>query len=622
MKKYLDPNASLLSEVKDGYAILSASAKRRMGWVTTISASLSILDLIAVGLLGLSASIAVRGVQSQEVGFRGKLVTDLFGISNYSLSKQVLILTSAAVILFLIKTIATAWLSRKIIYFVQREAARSANNLLTQLFSTNYNFIREKSIQERIYSTTSGVNSLVVGVVGALFLMLGDIILLLILVVGLIYLDPFSGSVITLLFILTAYSLNLVFHKRASELGRELSTNTVQSNEAISELLTTMRERIVRGTNTSFLELIHRKRLATANLQAEMRFIPTVSKYVFEIGLVFITVTVTLIQFYFADSSRAVANLVVFLAASGRIAPAILRLQQGFIGIRNNLGSASPTQQLIKDIQFLENRDLIFRSSEELPIPKKTTFTPEVLLKNVSFRYSNSNPFSIENLDIAFPPHSFTAIVGQSGAGKSTLFELCLGFLTPSNGSVLISNQSPNVAIKSWPGKVGYVPQDSIIVKNSLRENILLGIKDDYTTAEWESLVNSCGLKDLVDQLPFGLDTNLGEFGSQLSGGQKQRIGIARAMIHRPQLVFFDEVTSSLDAETEHLLTRLIYGTREERKNSNRTVIAIAHRISSIRNADNIVFMENGSITGIGTFEELLVKLPSFTYQAKLMGLR
>jgi ABC-type multidrug transport system fused ATPase/permease subunit len=172
-----------------------------------------------------------------------------------------------------------------------------------------------------------------------------------------------------------------------------------------------------------------------------------------------------------------------------------------------------------------------------------------------------------------------------------------------------------------FPGKIGFVPQETLIVKNTLRENILLGIDVELTAEEWESLIKSCRLESLVQELPNGLDTHLGEFGSQLSGGQKQRIGIARAMVLRPQLIFLDEATSALDAETELVLSKLIYGDRDERQRNNRTVIAIAHRLSSIREADNIIFVADGEIRGQGNFDKLRSDLPSFAYQAQLMGI-
>ena len=622
MKKYRTEDSPIIPEIKKGFSLLESSAKLRMFYVTLVSSTLSVLDLLAVGLLGLSASIAVRGVQERDTGDRARFITEFLGVSRMNLEQQVLVLSSLAISLFLFKTVVTSWLSRKIIFFIQREAAKTTNSLLAGLFRSPYGFIRENSIQERIFATTIGVSGLIVGVVGALFLIFADVVLLLVLIAGLIYLDPVSGSIITLIFLLIAALLNRVFHKRATQLGHGLSVETVKSNEAISELLLTLKERRIRDSENSFLESIYLKRILMSDLQSEMKFIPMVSKYVFEIGLVFITVTVTLLQFYLSESSRAVANLVVFLAASGRIAPAILRIQQGIIGIKNNLGGSSLTQDLIKKMESQQTS--VFKETilDEMATDRNVDSPPSITIENVSFRYTESALFSIKRISVDFTPGSFTALVGPSGGGKSTLIDLCLGFYKPSEGRVLISGEEPDSYIRRHPGKVGFVPQDTLIIKNTLRENILLGIEDEFDDDEWTLLIKSCGLESLFRELPNGLDTKIGEFGNRLSGGQKQRIGIARAMILKPQIIFLDEATSALDAETENLVTQLIYGTREERVANNRTVVAIAHRISSIRHADQIIFIDNGQILGEGTYEELLAKQPSFAHQAQLMGLQ
>ena len=622
MKKYRTEDSPIIPEIKKGFSLLESSAKLRMFYVTLVSSTLSVLDLLAVGLLGLSASIAVRGVQERDTGDRARFITEFLGVSRMNLEQQVLVLSSLAISLFLFKTVVTSWLSRKIIFFIQREAAKTTNSLLAGLFRSPYGFIRENSIQERIFATTIGVSGLIVGVVGALFLIFADVVLLLVLIAGLIYLDPVSGSIITLIFLLIAALLNRVFHKRATQLGHSLSVETVKSNEAISELLLTLKERRIRDSENSFLESIYLKRILMSDLQSEMKFIPMVSKYVFEIGLVFITVTVTLLQFYLSESSRAVANLVVFLAASGRIAPAILRIQQGIIGIKNNLGGSSLTQDLIKKMESQQTS--VFKETilDEMATDRNVDSPPSITIENVSFRYTESALFSIKRISVDFTPGSFTALVGPSGGGKSTLIDLCLGFYKPSEGRVLISGEEPDSYIRRHPGKVGFVPQDTLIIKNTLRENILLGIEDEFDDDEWTLLIKSCGLESLFRELPNGLDTKIGEFGNRLSGGQKQRIGIARAMILKPQIIFLDEATSALDAETENLVTQLIYGTREERVANNRTVVAIAHRISSIRHADQIIFIDNGQILGEGTYEELLAKQPSFAHQAQLMGLQ
>ena len=187
----------------------------------------------------------------------------------------------------------------------------------------------------------------------------------------------------------------------------------------------------------------------------------------------------------------------------------------------------------------------------------------------------------------------------------------------PDSGQVLLSNVSPLDAINKWPGAIAYVPQDVTISNVTFRENISLGYKQDKNNDYliWEALKIS-QLEEMVKDLPEGLDTIVGERGSNISGGQRQRLGIARAMFTKPKLLVLDEATSSLDGQTEADISNAIQNLK-----GNVTTVMIAHRLSTVRNADKVVYMESGSILAVGSFEEVRSKVLDFDRQAQLMGL-
>jgi ABC-type multidrug transport system fused ATPase/permease subunit len=207
--------------------------------------------------------------------------------------------------------------------------------------------------------------------------------------------------------------------------------------------------------------------------------------------------------------------------------------------------------------------------------------------------------------------------VGPSGAGKTTLIDLFLGILHPDEGEILISGLSPRDAITSWPGAISYVPQDVSIVSGTIRENICMGYPN---LIEYESLiVNSlegANLSHFNVHSNYGLEFQVGERGSNLSGGERQRIGIARALFTRPKLLVLDEATSSLDGAAEAVISKSIQKLR-----GSTTVVMIAHRLSSIRDADVVVYLEAGEVKAQGTFEEVRQLIPKFDSQAKSMGL-
>ena len=219
------------------------------------------------------------------------------------------------------------------------------------------------------------------------------------------------------------------------------------------------------------------------------------------------------------------------------------------------------------------------------------------------------------NLEISHG--EFVAIVGSSGAGKSTLADLILGLLKPDQGEVLISDHQPQDAIREWSGAIAYVPQDVLIVNGTIRENIALGYPRDSISQEHiERSIEVSQLDDFVLSLPEGIESRVGERGAKLSGGQRQRLGIARALYSNPKLIILDEATSALDGKTEADLSAAINRLKREV-----TVVMIAHRLSTVRDADKILYLDQGKALALGNFEEVRSKVVAFDHQAKLMGL-
>ncbi len=592
--------------------VFSLSDRRKIIVTTLLQIFLGLLDLVGVAVIGILGALAVNGIQSKQPGNRVSQVLNFLNLENFSFQNQAAILGGFAAFILIFRTIATIVISRKVLFFLSRRAAVVSTELISRLLRRSILEIQEKTSQETLYAVTNGVSTVTLGIVGATVALASDIAILTFLSIGLFVVDPVIAFGTFLLFGFVGYILFKLMQQRAQVLGRQTSELTIQSNEKILEVLNSYREFIVRNRRKYYAARIGEGRLALANNQAEISFMPNISKYVIETTVVFGTLVISAIQFMTTDATRAVATLSVFLAAGTRIAPAVLRLQQGALQIKGSLGAANPTLELIERLNYEEE----IRAEDDSLDLIHEGFSGEILVDNVSFVYPNSVSRAADNVSLKVNEGKSVAIVGSSGAGKTTLVDLILGILDPNSGSVRISGLKPLEAISRWPGAIAYVPQDVMISNGTIRENVALGFPIEVATDEliWDAL-RIAQLESFVKSMPKGIDSHVGERGTKISGGQRQRLGIARALFTRPKMIILDEATSALDGRTEIEFAKAI-----NQLKGHVTVVLIAHRLSTVREADSIVYMSDGAIIDAGTFEQVRSRVPDFDIQSKLMG--
>jgi ATP-binding cassette subfamily C protein len=214
-------------------------------------------------------------------------------------------------------------------------------------------------------------------------------------------------------------------------------------------------------------------------------------------------------------------------------------------------------------------------------------------------------------------PKQKTAIVGPSGAGKTTTFEIAAGFRLPSSGTVTISGYTPRDIIENFPGAIGFVPQRPQLISASLAENVSLVEESSTNINQVRNSLELAGLGEFINPIRFGLARFINPDSGELSGGEIQRLGLARALYRDPKILFLDEATSALDAETESKVNQTL-----DKLRGNMTIVLIAHRLSTVMNADNIIYLDKGRVVAQGTFQELKAKVPDFAKAVELMDLR
>jgi ABC-type multidrug transport system fused ATPase/permease subunit len=609
-------------KVNDGYSIptikecltlFSRKDKQKIFLVTSIQVFLGVLDLMSIVIIGVLTSIAINGLQSRPAGNRVTAVIEFFNLQQSSLQAQATILGVVAAVFLIAKTFVSIYLTRRILFFLGRKSAHISKLLLAQIYKGDVLSTQLKSQQELVFAVTGGVNAMTVSVIGTLTLLVSDSALVMVLGIGLFILDPITAILSLLIFIFLAIILYYILKTRATQLGSKQSSLMIEVNERLLQSIASYRELRVHHQLDRFVSNIFRSRLRLSDVSAEMNFLPNISKYVLEIAIVIAAITVSAVLFTSTDAARAISVLAIFLAASSRLAPAILRIQQGLTAIRTSLANATLTMYFIRrfGIKFLE------LDSDSIVTFDYSGFSPKIEVRDLSFTYPGQPYRTVSDINLDVPEGAMIALVGPSGSGKSTLVDLILGVLIPQSGQVKISNMDPKEAFSIWPGAVSYVPQQINLVNGSILENVIFSSHGEDVSEHrvWKAL-QIAQLEEFVTNLPGGLGAQVGDKGSNLSGGQRQRIGLARALYSDPLILVLDEATSALDSETE---ARFADALKQMKGRS--TLLVIAHRIATVRDADKVIYLDEGRIRAIGSFSEVKELVPDFALQAKLLGL-
>lgn len=593
--------------------VLSPKDQQKVLAVVVLQICIGVLDLLGVIAIGLLGALSVTGLQSDLPGNRVSSALNFLHLSQSSFQNQALILGIGAVALLVGRTLISIFFTRRILFFMSNRGAQISATLVARLLSQTLITIQSRTSQETLFAVTRGVEFVTLQILAPAIILVSDIALLFIMAIGIFSIDPLTAVGTFFVFFLIGFLLYRFMHVRVGILGARSSELNIVSNEKIVEVFSSYRESVVRNRRDYYAREIGTYRFALARTSAEMNFLPYVSKYVIETSVILGALVIGAAQFLMQDASHAVATLAIFLAAGTRIAPAVLRVQQGSLLIRGSIGQAKPTLDLI---EALGNAPLLVNNDDTVDIMHEG-FVSNLKVEGVSFTYPDKTARAISNITLTIPTGKSVAFVGSSGAGKTTIIDVLLGVLIPDEGSVQISGLPPQFAVSKWPGAISYVPQDIVIAAGTIRENVALGYPLAEATDELVmGALKIAQLEKFVTGLPEGIDTQVGERGTKISGGQRQRLGIARAMFTRPQLLVLDEATSSLDGETEAGIAQAIHALR-----GSTTVLMIAHRLSTVRNADIVVYMDKGKVLATGAFAEVRASVPDFDRQAKLMGL-
>lgn len=389
--------------------------------------------------------------------------------------------------------------------------------------------------------------------------------------------------------------------KRLGQISHEESRSTLG---ALQQSLHGIRDIKALGRERYFARVYGRSRLRMARakyLNLTVHQLPSIVIETALLGFILLFFAITLIGG--APAQNSLSTLGLFGYVGLRLQPSLRDIVAGLNSLKF---SAAPLEDLHTDLRAVQATPHPSEEAEPL------AFEDQLIVDGVSFRYDGTNLDVLSGIDLQIRPGEQIGICGPTGGGKTTLVDVITALLEPTAGRVTVDGEDLRDHARAWQRNIGIVPQMVFLTDDTLRRNIALGVPDDHIDeTALEEALRLAQLSDFVGSLPSGLDTMVGERGVKVSGGQRQRVAIARALYRRPSVLVFDEGTSALDNATESLLMASL-----ERLRGKHTIILIAHRLTTVRNCDRVVFIERGRLAGLGSYDELVRDNESFRTMA------
>ena len=564
---------------------------------------LSLLDTL--GVLAMLPMMQYITAQDPDAGALGA-VNDLLGQP----SEGVLVAALAGLIVgaFVLKDVFSILFRWWQLTFMARNQVAIQARILEGYLVGPYAWHLTKNTSDKLWTVQSAVGIGFSGGIGSMLGVITEMLTITFIFVSLLFISPVATAGAIVYLGGAAFIVQRVIRPRILR----ASQRNLESSQAVSksslQSLTAVKEIKLRHAHQPFVDTFAAASEKGARAGVSASLLGEIPKYFLEI--VFI-VGVGLLAVGAAagnTSGDSLTLLAIFVAAGTRILPSAVRLINSVAGIRF---SRAPLAHLVAENRMQEDArraEQAARVTDEVP-------QGDVHVRGLTFAYADQpDELVLRGVDLDIPSGRTIAMVGSSGAGKSTFVDILLGLHRPSSGMITAGGVSIFDNLPAWQRRLAVVPQDVTLLDETLRSNIAFdeGVDEDRLA----EAVERAQLADLVRSLPQGLDTEIGERGVRLSGGQRQRIGIARALYRRPSLLVLDEATSALDNETERRLTETI-----ESLKGTMTMVIVAHRLSTVRHADQLVFMSRGRVETVGTFDEVRAANAEFAHLVHLGAL-
>jgi len=577
---------------------LPDSARSFIGWYIVLSSSLAILDIAALSLLAASLAGMLAGAS---------VALPVLGRIDQSGYLWILLFVCGLIIIKSVLALILQWWStRRMASFEVALGARYFDAFIRAPWAERL----KRTAAQLVYYGDVGIANVTGGFLLPLMNIPALVVTAVAVVVVVVIVQPLTALVTVVYLGLIGALLYAVLARRTVAASRVNRDYSVRVTGLMTDMVAALKEITLRNKAGEVGRLVLSNRKLAARARANTAFLAATPRFVLDASVVGGIVLVGGASLLFGDLAAAIAAIAMFGIAAIRLVPSVT----GFQGLLNQMTASLPHVDAI--IHTITLSQEYIRDAETIGHDPIEGDPRELVFEDVSLTYAGATEPALDSINATLRIGGTLGIVGASGAGKSSLLDLLLGLMKPTTGSLRLGDQDLTDVLAEWRSRVGYVPQDVAIFDGTIAQNVALSWGDDIDEDRVRLALERAQLWSVIERRGEGIHESVGERGMKMSGGQRQRLGIARALYADPLVLVLDEATSALDTQTEAAVATAL---RELR--GDVTIISVAHRLSTIRDYDEVWFMSSGRIEAKGSFDEVIAKEPEFAHQARLAGL-
>ncbi len=573
---------------KQSWKLLSDKQKKYSFFIFFLMFVGMIFESLSVGIIIPLISILLKG------DIDTSLFSNFFIYGNIIIENLLYVGLLVTLIIFVIKNLVLVFNLWQQTNFLKKLQFEMTNRLFKYYLGNDYIFFLENN-SGHLYRNLTDVVGNFVSYIRAHIVLLSEAIVFIGIISVLFYLNFIGTLIILSLTTSLALLIYLTTIKKISFFGKERNRTGGELNKHLLQGMAAAKDVKILDREDDLIYQVEKNNFTFTKANQIAQFFVGLPKFFFEILIVLAFSIITFIMIFSGkDMSDIIKYLTVFAVGSFRIVPGVNKFLTSYQLIKY----IEPSVKILIR-EFNTNNKKIIQLKDNNKILK---FSQEISLKNLNFSYPLRKEFSLSNISMKVKKGNFIGIIGETGSGKSTLVNLIIGLLKPSSGKIEVDKIDISSNLQQWYQKIGYVPQSIYLTDDSIRKNIAFGLHEDNINDELVKMaIKKANLNNFLDSLPAGLNTIVGEKGIRLSGGQQQRIGIARALYRDPEILILDESTSSLDQDTEKKIMESIQSLKKEK-----TLIVITHRLVTVKNCDEVFYIEKGQLIKQGDPKEIL----------------